>query len=474
MDACHVHAPRRAQRSSRGARSNPAEQCSRSPTPREPRLRDDLSSIATEGACHSTMVGLGEQYLPPFALAMGMGELAAGLITTIPLMMGGFLQLATPIGVRWAGSNRRWVVFGASLQAISFVPLIVGALTGTTPTALAFCSAAIYWGAGLATIPAWNTWMSTVVPHRCRAKYFAARTRITQAALLAAFVAGGFALQAAKSTRYLPVVFAILFAIASLARAISAWFLARQSEPMPLPAGQRLLGPRELFTRIRQTSIGRLLLFLTMMQGGVQIAGPFFGPFMLRQLQFSYGSYVTLIAVALIAKSLAGPVIGRSVNRWGTRRLLWWGALGIVPLSALWLISNNFWYLMVVQAVGGVAWSAYELAMLLLFLEALNATERTSILTSFQCMQSLSSACGSLLGGALLRVLGPSPGSYFLLFALSSLCRAAAFCVIATLPSVDANHQQASTTTTASNSSVEQLVERPTSIKRQRPRQAAA
>src|SRR5215204_3750277 len=69
--------------------------------------RADLRRIVGEGSAHAIMVGVGESYLPAFVLAMGMGQVAAGLITTIPLLAGAVLQLVSPSAVHYLGSHRR-------------------------------------------------------------------------------------------------------------------------------------------------------------------------------------------------------------------------------------------------------------------------------------------------------------------------------------------------------------------------------
>ena len=62
------------------------------------------------------MVGLGETYIPAFVLAAGLGEVAAGLIATLPPLAGAVFQLVTPLAVRHLHSYRRWVVACAALQ----------------------------------------------------------------------------------------------------------------------------------------------------------------------------------------------------------------------------------------------------------------------------------------------------------------------------------------------------------------------
>jgi MFS family permease len=393
-------------------------------------LRRDLRLILGEGAAHSLMVGLGESYFAAFVLAMGMGQVAAGLITTIPLLAGAMLQLISPTAVRLLGSHRRWVVICASLQAASFLPAAVGAFVGRLPLAAMFALVAVYWGAGLGTSPAWSTWIATLMPGRLRASYFPRRTRVNQIATLAGFVIGGFALQWGAATDRRLVVFAVLFLFASLFRALSTTLLAHQSEPPGVAGGQRQVSLREFVARFRGSGEGRLLVYLASVQAAAQIAGPYFTPYMLRSLGFSYLTYVTLIGVSFAAKAAALPALGAFARRFGTRKLLWLGGIGIVPISALWLVSDWLPFLVFVQAAGGVTWAAYELAMFLLFLETLPADERTSMLTNFNFAHSLATVAGSLLGGALLFGLGKQAETYLLIFALSAAARAATLVIL--------------------------------------------
>src|SRR5438270_593907 len=73
-------------------------------------LRKNLRNSVSDGAAFSVMVGIGETYFPAFVLAMGMGEIASGLIASVPLLMGAILQMISPVAVVRLGSNRRWVI----------------------------------------------------------------------------------------------------------------------------------------------------------------------------------------------------------------------------------------------------------------------------------------------------------------------------------------------------------------------------
>lgn len=390
-------------------------------------LRTDLTAIRADGAFYSVMVGVGETYLPAFALAMGIGEVASGLIATIPMLLGGVLQLVSPWAIRLLRSHQRWVVLCAGTQAASFLPLMAAALSGNLDLLAAFALATLYWASGLATMAAWNTWVGALIPERIHAKFFARRTRLMQTAVLAGFLIGGLALQAGSAVGQPRFAFAILFLIAGTCRFISMAFLASQSEPFEDQVASRNVPVRELLGRVRGTRQGRWLVYMLLVPISVQIAGPFFNPFMLGQLKFSYATFMLITATAYLAKIVSLPLWGMVARRHGAERLLWIGGVGLIPLSAAWLITQDVRYLLLVQVAGGFAWAAYELAVSLLFIVSIHPAERTSVLTRFYFAHAAATAAGSLLGGGLLRLFGEHVSGYFLLFVLSSLARLAAF-----------------------------------------------
>jgi MFS family permease len=398
------------------------------------RTRQDLRSILGDGIAFSLMVGMGETYLPAFVLALGMGQVAAGLIGTIPLLAGAVLQLVSPLAVRRLGSHRRWVVACSLCQAACFVPLCAAAWIGSIPLGALFAVAAVYWGSGLGTNPAWNTWVGTIVPMRLRARYFARRTRLGQIGVVTGFVLAGIGLQYGARVGHLMDVFGVVFLAAGLCRLVSAGFIASQSEPVPPGDDHRRVPLGEFIWRIYVSGEGRVLVYLLSIQTVSQIVGPYFTPYMLRELELSYARYVALIAAAFAAKAISLPWMGALAHRFGARRLLGWGGIAIIPLSSFWIISGNFYYLFCVQIAAGVAWAAYELAMLLLFFETMPAEERTSLLTTYNLANAVATAAGSLLGGAMLLHWGQTRQVYYTLFAISAVGRVLCLVVLRRVP----------------------------------------
>jgi len=386
-------------------------------------LRDDLRTIFSEGVAWSFMVGLGETYFPAFALALGMGEVGAALLATVPLLAGGILQLVTPYGVTRLKSRRRWVTAAAAIQAASFLPLVAGALLGRFPGGFVFLMAALYWGAGMSTGPAWNVWVEQLVPKPIRARFFSQRTWASQIGILTGLLGGGAALQQFAHEGHAVRGFALLFGIAAACRFGSARLLSRQSEPHPPMGGEVVLGARDLFQRIRSGRGGRLLLTLVFLTGAVAIVSAFFTPYMLVELGFTYTQYMLLIGISFGAKILTLPGLGRLASRLGAQGLLRAGAAGVVAIPFLWLVSPDFHYLLAVQVLGGASWAALELAFFLLLFEAIPSAERTSLLVAYNLANAMAMVAGSLLGSAVFEGMGTGLRGYRTLFLVSGVAR---------------------------------------------------
>jgi hypothetical protein len=318
-------------------------------------LKHNLNVSIADGSAYGVMVGVGETYIQAFVLALGMGEVFAALIATVPQLIGSLLQLVSPIAIKKLGSHKKWVIFCAGLQAFCFLPLAIAAWFETISKTSIMVVVSLYWATSLGAGPAWNTWQGTIVPRHIRAKFFAKRARLCQIMTMVGFLIGGFALKSGQANGYEGLVYAGLFATAFVCRLISTGCTYVQSEPIPIPRKMRFLSLAEQWHRFSRGKSGRLLVFAVAVQVSVYIAGPFFVPYMLKELHFKYHHYAMLIGVSYLAKYITLPWWGRMAHITGAHRLLWIGTLGLVPLAAGWVVSDNYTWLLILQAAAGTA-----------------------------------------------------------------------------------------------------------------------
>lgn len=376
---------------------------------RESLTRRNLRLSNRDGGWYSIMWSVGESNIAVFSVALGFAPAIVGLLDTLPRLCGSLLQTVTPRGVAALGSHQRWMVRAAVVQALTFVPLLIGALLGGLPLWLLFAVTALYWASAWSCGNAWTTFISTVVPRRVRPAYFGQRNRWLNVIIVAGTLAGGWILERGRLAGHQLETLAILFAIAAISRLLSALYLKRQTELVPIPPGQRNVTLRELVGRYRHAPGGRLLVYRLAVEFALQVAAPFLIPFLLieRGLAHDYTRYGMLIASQILAKAALLPIWGRVAHIHGPRALLRLGGLAIIPVPLLWLFDDSFGYMLFVQALTGAALGAYELSSFLLVFDAVPERERTSVMSRYNVAQFTVTFIASLIGAWLLRVGDP-------------------------------------------------------------------
>lgn len=386
-----------------------------------------LSTI--EGGSYFVMVGVGQEYFVAFALALGFAEVEAGLVATLPVFVGATLQLLAPWAIGLVGSLRRYMVIASAVQAACFLPLIIGALLGQMPLWVLYAVVALYATINLGQGPAWNTWITTLVPRRVRGHYFGKRNRLLQGGVLIGLAIGGYILDRDAAEQADPSAFAMLFVIACLVRFSGSFMLSRHSEPVRMPEGFRHVSPRELLGRLRTGADARLLVFLLAAGFSWQFALPFFTPYVLEHRGESYRVFMMLTACAIVGRMIAAPTVGKLAQRFGARKLLAIGTAGSAPGALMWWVAADVWQLAIAQVVLGVFLSAFEVGAMLLQYETMPEHERASVFSTFTALGNLAGFLGSLAGGAVLGLLTIAGGDqisdagYGAAFALALLGR---------------------------------------------------
>jgi MFS family permease len=406
-------------------------------------LRRDLVIGTVDAIAYSVMVGCGEMYLGAFVLALGLGPVVAGLAVSVPLLIGAVVQFAAPLAVRRVGGRRRFVVLCTAIQAAGLVPLAWWAVTGHARPWQLLAAASVYWSAGMASAPSWTSWTATLVPPRVRTAYFAQRSRLAQAAVLVAFVAGGLVLRAEAARGVALQGFAGLFLTAAAARLVSSLCLWGCREPRRQwrdrdGAAAAVSIRSRIAAGLHDVSTGpaaSLVAFLCCFTFGLQFAGPYFTPYMLEALGFGYGKFLLVFGAGFLVKAVFLPSIGRLGSRLGPRRLLVLASLAVVPLSLLWLPSADVRWLVVVQFIAGTCWAAYELAVTLLLFELAGDRDRGGVISVYTLGIAVATVAGAACGGLLLRWLGETREAYAAVFVGSCLLRAAALPLLARVAS---------------------------------------
>jgi predicted MFS family arabinose efflux permease len=300
----------------------------------------------------------------------------------------------------------------------------------------------------------------SLVPARLRARYTARRLRLLQVATLAALLFHGVAADGiARAFEAIPALgrwgfdplltgFSVMFALAAACRFISSWHLFRYSTPKDDPSTQSHVHASDFLARFKQGNDGRFLIYAIAGNAALQIAQPFFNPWMLRQGSMHgpvfdwivahlgpQAPYSVLLAATYIGRILMLDLSGTIAQKHGGLRLLWLGGMALPIMAVFWLFSRDFTFLLIGQIATGAALSAWELGVFLMNFEAIKPNERTAMLTYFTLANESGKTGGSLVGGAMLDSMGKDTGAYAAVFWTSCLARAAVLALLVRLRS---------------------------------------
>jgi MFS family permease len=376
-----------------------------------------------DGAAYAVVLGLVQNYVTPFALALKATTTEVGLLFSLPNFIVGFSQLAAPRLSKRAGSRKRLIIPMVFMHAVMFVPILL------IPFVIG--SSQVWWLIGLVTVstvfgaianPAWGSLMADLVPIRLRGRYFSSRGIIAGIIALAfSFVAGGI-LQVFTATPF--TGFAILFGGAAVFRLLSCYFLSQMYEPKPTENVKDDRSLLQMVSHVGSYNLGRFTLYIALMSLATNIASPFFSVYMLSDLNFNYMTFTIVTSAASVAGMAFLTFWGRRADLAGNIKVVKVTSFMIPLVPLLWLASRNVYYLIFAQIVSGFAWSGFNLAGVNFVYDASEAQNRTKHIAVFNAITCLAIFLGALIGGYLVPLLPRLFGYQLLsLFTISGVLR---------------------------------------------------
>lgn len=369
---------------------------------KDPRTERSLRHSVKDGVAYSVMIGSGESYFAAFAVFLRATTAQIGILATFPPLLASFAQLFSSWLGRRTGRRKGIIVFGAGLQGLALVPLALLPLMfpGYAVPILLACAVLYFAGANLA-VPQWASLMGDLVPERRRGRYFGRRTRLCSITSFLALVFAGVALDLFDRNDYTVAGYLLIFAVAAGARVVSVYHLWCMYDPPGHTAALESPFKVGLWRRLRGSSFARFSLFFAAMVFAVNIASPFFVVYMLRDLGFSYLEFTTLTATSVLVQFLTLNRWGRISDAFGNRYILVVTGLMIPILPALWLLSTNYVYLLLVQAFSGLAWAGFSLSASNYLFDLIPSERRATQMALHNVFASVGIFCGALLGGYL-------------------------------------------------------------------------
>lgn len=318
--------------------------------------------------------------------------------------------------------SRKQVVLGAiALQGFSLMLVAASPAMARFRLAFLFAAASLYWIFCSLAAPAWQSWMGDLVPTESRGRFFGQRNRIGQIVTLLALLLGGAILQ------WLPGLegFLIVLGLGTLGRGLSLIFVSRQEDRPAVELEATQVSFRAFLAVMHRDKFGRYVLYAALFAFAVNISASYFTPYMLEELKLSYLHFVALLAAMMGFKFIATPYWGRLIDRHGSRRPLVMSCILFCLPPLLWLISQNYFYLLTLQIVAGVGIGGFELCSFNFLLENSDPQNRTRFAAYYEVLTGLGVVAGALTGGLLLRYPPMELKPYVAIFLISGLLRLA-------------------------------------------------
>lgn len=408
---------------------------------RDPVAERSLRHSLKDAAAYAVMTGAGETYISAYGLFLKATTTQIGVLASLPPMLASLVQLLSAWLGRVTGNRKAIVVFGASIQAVAWLPILaLPALFPEHAVPLLIASAIVYHGGAHLAAPQWSSLIGDIVPERRRGRFFGLRTRLVTATSFLALISAGVVLHlfsTAEATRW---GFVTMFTLAGVARLISVYHLWRMKDPYGHVAAMEFPLGRGWWRRLRESNAVRFSMFFALMQMSVAISSPFFTVYLLRDLEYSYFHFTVNSAVAVLAQFLTLAQWGRISDVFGNRRIMSVTGLFIPLLPIAWTFSSDFWYLLLMQALSGFSWAGFSLSASNFIYDLIAPQRRATYLAVHNVLASTGVFCGALLGGYLGSVMpaevtfGGTTYSWlsplYGVFVVSTLARAAVVLVV--------------------------------------------
>lgn len=367
---------------------------------KDPALDRTLRHSLSDGAAFALMIGMAESYFSAFAILLRASAAQLGVIAAVPPLLGALTQ----IGSAWLGRDvmhrRRLIVIGAVVQAGALLPLaVLPLLLPEHAIALLLAFAVLYYAGPNIGAPHWGSLMGDLVPEARRGRFFALRNRLSSLANFLGLIAAGGLLEASSLLEAPRAGFVTIFALAAIARLVSAWHLWRMQEPERAPLRDR----RRWLVNVREgyaiPALRRFSLFVALMQGAVALASPFFALYMLRDLGFGYLEFMLNTAASVVVQFLTLARWGRLSDLFGNRLILRTTGTIIPFVPLLWLLSENYVWLLLVQMLSGLCWAGFSLSAANSLFDLIPSERRTPLMATHNVFVALGVFSGAMLGG---------------------------------------------------------------------------
>ena len=366
-----------------------------------------------DGSAWSVMFGMGETYFAPFAIFLNASNTLIGLLASLPQLISSAVQILSANILDKIGRRKTLIVLPAMIQTLIWIPIFLLPFIWQEKGAVLLVVCVIAYRIADNFIgPSWNSLMGDLVPPDERGRYFGMRNRICSVFTFLATLLGGMILHWLKPVNEW-IGFAIIFGVAFLARAVSSYYLHLMSEPPYVVTAKDKFSLLDFTRQFPKSNFTRFVFYVALVNFAILISGPFFSVYMLKDLKLSYAQYTIATSIQIIAQLITMPYWGKLGDRFGNKKIIWINGYLIAFVPALWIVSSNFYWILIIQVFAGIVWGGFGLATGNYLFDAVSPAKRARCAAYITLYNSIFMFLGAVAGGVLSRYM---PDSLVILF----------------------------------------------------------
>lgn len=391
--------------------------------PKENKIRKSLKNSFVDGIFVSCMVGLTNDYIVPYALALKASVRQIGILSAIPNLASSVVQLFSPDLTDRFKSRKKIINISILLHVLMGIPIILTPyIFKEHPVVFLIIFVTLFNSFNAFAVPAWSSLMSDHVPARSRGKYFGWRNKINGIVAIISAFSAGLILHWYKHNIFRG--FFIVFSLAITCRFISWYYLTRMYEPVFRIKRDFYFSFFDFIRRVRESNFAKFVIFVASLNFCVNIASPYFSVFMLKDLKFNYLTYTIIVVTVTIVHIFTIDRWGRHADKIGNLKVLKFTSFFIASLPIWWIFNQHPVYLVLIQIISGFAWAGFNLCATNFIFDAVTPEKRTRCVAYFNVFSGAALCLGALLGSYLVNILPELLGFRILsLFLLSSSLR---------------------------------------------------
>ena len=146
----------------------------------------------------------------------------------------------------------------------------------------------------------------------------------------------------------------------------------------------------QFIRRYRESNFVKYLIYVSAIMFSAHLAAPFFSVYMIRDLKFSYLSYMIVHFSGVMAGLLAFPIWGKHADLLGNARILKTTSLLVPLVPVLWfLFSKYFVPLILLEFFAGFVWGGFNLCAINFIYDVVAPQKRVRCLSYFNLINAM-------------------------------------------------------------------------------------